>query len=82
MKKIVAGVLAVAAALTLVSCGGKSAKKGLNISVFTIQQRQQPPADNRDYKWIEEKFGVTVNESDIIDIQTVGEAAEYINSLK
>ncbi len=30
----------------------------------------------------EEKFGVTVNESDIIDIQTVGEAAEYINSLK
>ncbi len=61
MKKIVAGVLAVAAALTLVSCGGKSAKKGLNISVFTIQQRQQPPADNRDYKWIEEKFGVTFN---------------------
>lgn len=30
----------------------------------------------------EEKFGVTVNESDIIDIQTVGEAAEYIDSLK
>ena len=30
----------------------------------------------------EEKFGVTVNESDIIDIQTVGEAAEYINSFK
>ena len=30
----------------------------------------------------EEKFGVTVNESDIIDIQTVEEAAEYINSLK
>ncbi len=31
----------------------------LNISVFTIQQRQQPPADNKMYKWIEEKFGVT-----------------------
>ena len=30
----------------------------------------------------EEKFGVTVNETDIINIQTVGEAAEYINSLK
>lgn len=30
----------------------------------------------------EEKFGVTVNETDIINIQTVGEAAEYINSLR
>ncbi len=46
-------------ALTMVGCGGNSKKKNLNISVFTIQQRQQPPADNKTYKWIEEKFGVT-----------------------
>ena len=50
-------------ALGLVGCskGGASAKKSdkLNISIFTIQQRQQPPADNKTYKWIEEKFGVT-----------------------
>lgn len=64
MKKIVAGVIAVAAALTLVSCGGKKetaakADEGLNISIFTIQQRQQPPEDNKTYKWIKEKFGVT-----------------------
>ncbi|MCR5063902.1 MAG: hypothetical protein K6A89_11525 [Treponema sp.] len=42
------------------SKGGKSGKKdALNISIFTIQQREQPPADNRAYKWIEENFGVT-----------------------
>ncbi len=52
-------------ALTMVSCGGEkkaaAKKQAMNISVFTIQQRNQPPADNRDYKWIEEKFGVTFN---------------------
>ncbi len=37
----------------------KGGKEAMDISVFTIQQRQQPPADNKAYKWIEEKFGVT-----------------------
>ncbi len=66
MKKTVKALAAAASALLafgMMSCGGggNSAKKGkgMNISVFTIQQRQQPPADNKTYKWIEEKFGVT-----------------------
>jgi len=62
MKKLMAVALGAILALSLVGCGGekKAAKKApLNISIFTIQQRQQPPADNKMYKWIEEKFGVT-----------------------
>ena len=31
----------------------------MNISVFTLQTGKQPPADNKTYKWIEEKFGIT-----------------------
>ena len=31
----------------------------LDISVFSVQQRTQPPADNMTYRWIREKFGVT-----------------------
>lgn len=31
---------------------------------------------------LETEFGVTVNEAEIVDIRTVGEAIEYINSLK
>ncbi len=60
MKKTVV-VLLMAAALTTTLFAAKKSKKAktLNISVFTIQQRQQPPADNKTYKWIEEKFGVT-----------------------
>lgn len=47
-------------ALSLVGCkGGAKKSDKLNISVFTIQQREQPPAENKTYKWIEEKFGVT-----------------------
>ena len=62
MKKLAAIATALLVALSFVGCkGGKSANKPMNISIFTIQQRQQPPADNRDYKWIEEKFGVTFN---------------------
>ena len=30
----------------------------LSISIFTIQQRKQPSANNKTYKWIKEKFGV------------------------
>ena len=37
----------------------KTSENKLNISIFTIQQRQQPSANNPTYKWIEEKFGVT-----------------------
>ena len=62
-KKIMLVAAAAVLALSLVGCNkaGTSAKKSdkLNISVFTIQQREQPPADNKTYKWIEEKFGVT-----------------------
>ena len=61
-KKIMLVAAAAVLALSLVGCSkGASAKKNdkLNISVFTIQQREQPPADNKTYKWIEEKFGVT-----------------------
>ena len=60
MKKTVV-VLLMAAALTTSLFAAKKTKKAknLNISVFTIQQRNQPPADNKTYKWIEENFGVT-----------------------
>jgi len=60
MKKTLTVLLGAALLATTLftGCADKKAKP-LNISVFTIQQRQQPPADNRDYKWIEEKFGVT-----------------------
>lgn len=62
MKKLLLGALAVAMALCMVSCGGKKkadATGPLEISIFTIQQRQQPPADNKVYKWMKEKFDVS-----------------------
>ena len=63
MKKIMLAAVAAVLALSLVGCNkGSSAngkKEAMNISIFTIQQREQPPADNKAYKWIEEKFGVT-----------------------
>ena len=63
-KRIMLAAMVAVLALGLVGCskgGASTAKKSdkLNISIFTIQQRQQPPADNKTYKWIEEKFGVT-----------------------
>ncbi len=58
MKKIMTVAASAIMALALVGCGG-SKKDTLNVSVFTIQERQQPPADNRDYKWLEENFGIT-----------------------
>ncbi|MCQ2572594.1 MAG: hypothetical protein MJ182_01735 [Treponema sp.] len=66
MKKLIAMSLIALTMTSLAFAAPKKAKKakkgkGMNISVFTIQQRQQPPADNRDYKWIEENFGVTFN---------------------
>ena len=61
MKKTVAMLLMASALTTSMFCAPKKAKKQkpMNISIFTIQQRQQPPADNKAYKWIEENFGVT-----------------------
>ena len=64
MKKIVLVAAVAVLALSLVGCNksgssNKGKKEALNISIFTIQQREQPPADNKAYKWIEEKFGVT-----------------------
>jgi putative aldouronate transport system substrate-binding protein len=51
MKKIMLIACTALLALNLVGCKGgeakSKAKKPLNISVFTIQQRQQPPADNK-----------------------------------
>lgn len=66
MKKLIAGLSLLLIASTVLCAAPKKAKKTkkakpMNISVFSIQQRQQPPADNRDYKWIEENFGVTFN---------------------
>jgi len=60
-KTLVALLMVTALTSSMFAAKAKKAKKAkpMNISVFTIQQRQQPPADNRDYKWIEEKFGVT-----------------------
>lgn len=68
MKKVKSFFLFGCLALALAGCskGGKAGAdagsgkgKPMNISIFTIQQRQQPPADNKVYKWIEDKFGVT-----------------------
>ena len=33
-------------------------KEDLNISIFTIQQREQPSENNKTYKWIKDTFGV------------------------
>lgn len=62
MKKVMLALAATAVlALSFVGCGNGGAKKSdkMKISVFTIQQREQPTADNPTYKWIEDKFGVT-----------------------
>ena len=63
MKKMMVVAASALMALSLAGCGGNkkpgSSSDKMNISIFTIQQRQQPPADNKSYKWIEEKFGVT-----------------------
>ena len=60
MKKMMLAAAAAVLALSLVGCkGGAKKSDKLNISVFTIQQREQPPAENKTYKWIEENFGVT-----------------------
>ena len=58
MKKVMTIVLTALLALSLVGCGNGS-KKPLDISVFTIQNREQPSADNPAYKWIADNFGVT-----------------------
>ena len=59
MKKVMLAVAAMAVlALSLVGCGG-SKSKSMNISVFSLQSREQPTADNPTYKWIEENFNVT-----------------------
>ena len=66
MKKTLVGLLIVSLLATSLFAAPKKAKKAkkgknkaMNISVFTIQQREQPPADNKAYKWIEDNFGVT-----------------------
>ncbi len=63
MKKLITALCVLAIATTALCAAPKAKKakksKAMNISVFTIQQRQQPPADNKMYKWIEDTFGVT-----------------------
>ena len=60
MKKIMLVAASAVLALSLVGCNGVASKKNtLDISVFTVQQREQPTADNKTYSWIKEKFGVT-----------------------
>ena len=63
MKKIILVMLCVLIAFSAFATGKKDASAAksdeMNISVFTIQQREQPPADNKTYQWIKEKFGVT-----------------------
>ncbi|MBO4507772.1 MAG: hypothetical protein J5747_03960 [Spirochaetaceae bacterium] len=66
MRKTLLVLVVLMLAFSMVFAGGKketttNGKEKLNISVFTIQQRDQPNADNPTYKWIEEKFGVTFN---------------------
>lgn len=58
-------LIALLLALAATSCGKdeKGAKAEgddypITISVFTIQNQQQPPADNKIYKWIKERFNV------------------------
>lgn len=69
MKKLIAMSLIALTIASVAFAAPKKAKKAkkskkaesteMNISIFTIQQRQQPPEDNRAYKWIKDKFGVT-----------------------
>lgn len=65
-KGVVLVGLAVLFAAGMLGCTGRNggtegkynSAKPLTISVFTIQQKQQPPADNKIYKWIKEKYNV------------------------
>ena len=56
MKKTVA-MLLIACVLATSMFAAKKPEK-LKISVFTIQQRKQPPKNNKTYKWIKDNFGV------------------------
>ena len=57
MKKTVA-MLLIACALTTSMFAAKKKVEKLKISIFTIQQRKQPPKNNKTYKWIKDNFGV------------------------
>lgn len=60
-------ILLLAAVLPLASCGNKTASGAgsgdpdypVNISVFSMAAMQQPPADNKIYKWIADNLHVT-----------------------
>ncbi|MBP5792687.1 MAG: hypothetical protein J6W46_03480 [Spirochaetaceae bacterium] len=41
------------------SVASADTNKNLNISVFTMQKGEKPPANNKTYKWIKSKFGVS-----------------------
>ena len=65
LKKI--GFLICAGALFLSSCGSKTAGGNaskdpdypINITIYTMASMQQPPADNKIYKWISDNLHVT-----------------------
>ncbi|HRS04075.1 MAG TPA: extracellular solute-binding protein, partial [Treponema sp.] len=77
--KYLAGLLSAMMVLSLtIGCAQKKTtgsaipeRKPIKISVFTIQPRQQPNPDNKAYKYLQEKLGVTF-EWDIL----VGEVAQ------
>jgi putative aldouronate transport system substrate-binding protein len=64
LKAVVVLLLIGATAMSFVSCKKEGAGKGgdmypVTISVFTQSPQQQPNADNKVYKYIEENLGVT-----------------------
>ena len=68
IKRFSGFFLLIAAILPLASCGGKKTASGaeaggpdypVNISVFSMAAMQQPPADNKIYKWIADNLNVT-----------------------
>lgn len=63
MKKVLLVIQAAVLGLCLFGCknSGKASNKPLSISIFTIQQQQQPPADNKIYKWIKDTYNVEFN---------------------
>ncbi|MEE3313485.1 MAG: hypothetical protein VZR56_04925, partial [Treponema sp.] len=58
--KIIASIVALSCTAGVLSAKPKAnSSTPMNISVFSTQQREQPPADNMTYKWIKDNFGVT-----------------------
>ncbi|MBO4759051.1 MAG: hypothetical protein J5505_03235, partial [Spirochaetaceae bacterium] len=59
MKKSIIFLLLILFFIMPLSVVSADTNKNLNISVFTMQKGEQPPSNNKTYKWIKKKFGVT-----------------------